>query len=122
MARASIAGVIVNVGLNIALIPTLGIPAAAAATAASVIVQAVVVLRRTEVLLHQSMQITELLAAWGVGTLALVGISQLPTSGAGIALHLVVAAAICLFGSGAFLWLKRGFQAGHATSSAAQPA
>jgi O-antigen/teichoic acid export membrane protein len=105
LAGASLAGVAVNVGINIALIPTLGLPAAAAATTLALVVQAVLVLRTAQRIVGASMRIGTLCLVWAAGTAVLVGCGTLPESPAGIALRVALAVAFCGLGWLAVRWL-----------------
>lgn len=112
LSRASALGAIMNVGLNIALIPRIGVEAAAVGIAVGAMLQASVVLKGVARQLDASMHLPSLVVLWGMGTGVLVALSQLPTSAAGLvvrAVLVVVALAFCW--SNARL-LRQGFRAG----------
>jgi O-antigen/teichoic acid export membrane protein len=110
LASSSLAGAVLNIALNVTLLPTLGLAAAAAATAAAVAVQAVIVLLRVQDILGTSMRLAQLGLAWVAGLAALVAMSTLPASPEGTAIRCVLALGMLIGGWQATRWLQRRYR------------
>jgi O-antigen/teichoic acid export membrane protein len=93
MAIASLAGVVVNIGLNVALIPTAGLVAAAIATDLAVALQALLIIRAAERLIGLSMHIPRLCLVWLGGTGVLVASSVIPSTYVGDGVRVLVMSA-----------------------------
>jgi O-antigen/teichoic acid export membrane protein len=98
LASSSITAAVLNIGLNVALIPLVGITAAAVATLLAVMVQSALVIRATGKLLGSSMGLPRLVAVWAVTSGVLVGLAAIPVGEAGYALRAVLIAALLYVG------------------------
>ena len=87
IATASLTAAIVNIALNLVLIPSHGIIGAASSTLVAYAVQAGMVLSRAQSLLGVRLVRLEVLAAVVAGTGLVLGTAALPTSPGGIALR-----------------------------------
>ena len=112
IALASLVGALVNLALNLTLIPVYGLEAAAASTAVAYVLHAALIIRWVERTLGTSMHLLVLGLVWVAALAVLVAASQLPDSELGMAMRVMVAIPVC---AGAFLairWLLRNFRAG----------
>jgi O-antigen/teichoic acid export membrane protein len=98
LARSSLAAGVLNIGLNVTLLPTFGLNAAAAATTAAVAVQSLMVIRASERHVDGSMRLGALCLVWAVGTAVMIGFAELPDTGSGVAGRIVLAVAMLLVG------------------------
>lgn len=119
LATASLLGMVVNIGLNLLLIPVWGLEGAAAVTVVSAALQAVIVLLAAEGQTGSSLRRPTLLAVWAAGTASFVVLSLLPENGAGIAVRVGCAAALVLALLVALRSTARAF--GAATSGSVLP-
>jgi len=81
MSTASVAGALLNVGINVTLIPYAGLEAAALGTALGVMLQSIVVIANVGRRLDASMHLPRLLGLWLAGMGLLVLLSRLPETG-----------------------------------------
>jgi O-antigen/teichoic acid export membrane protein len=111
LARGSLLGAVLAVGLSVALIPELELEGAALAGLVGVIAQATVVIVDVGRQLVADMRVPVLAVAWIGGAGALAALSQLPDDGAGVGLRVLLGliAAACCWLSGR--WLSHGFAA-----------
>jgi O-antigen/teichoic acid export membrane protein len=110
LATASLMGAVLNIVVNVTLIPTLGLPAAAAATVAAVALQAVIVLIRAQDILQTSLQLPQLTVAWIAGLAALVAIAELPYTTVTAAIRGVIALGLVAGGWHSAQWLQRRYR------------
>lgn len=109
MATASMTGVVVNIGVNLILIPRFGLVGAAIATAVSVDVQALLILLMAQRLINLGMHIGRLMLVWGASTGMLVAFALIPISSGGFAFRVLLGAAVLGVGWIAVRWLSRAF-------------
>lgn len=111
LARGSLLGAVLAIGLSVVLIPELGIEGAALAGLIGVLAQATVVVGDAGRQLVTDMRMPALALAWIGGAAALAALSQLPHDGAGIAARVALGlvAAACCWLSGR--WLSKSFAA-----------
>lgn len=109
MATASLTAVVVNIGMNLLLIPRFGLVGAAIATAVSVDIQALLILLMAQRLIGLGMHIGHLTLIWAAGTGMLVALTYIPNSSGGWVLRVPLGAATLATGWLALRWLIRAF-------------
>lgn len=109
MGTASIGGLVLNIGLNVALIPRYGLVAAAAATAAAFAAQTVPVLLEAQKLLGQRLDVLRISLVWLLGTGVLVLVAKIPISPTGYVIRGVLVAPAVLSGVFAIRRLRGAF-------------
>lgn len=119
LATASLLGMLVNVGLNLVLIPVWGLEGAAVVTVVSAALQAMIVLLAAEEQTGSSLRRPVLLAIWTAGTGLFVALSLLPEDGVGVATRAGCAAVVCL---ALLVVLRRTARAFGAATSGVVPA
>lgn len=121
LATASLVGVIVNVGLNVLLIPEWGLVGAALTTVIAVVIQAVLILAAAQRLLEMSMSIGRLCVLWVGGTGVLVVLALIPETALGLLLRILLAALIGVAGWMAVRWMRTSFDTARATAVTVSP-
>jgi O-antigen/teichoic acid export membrane protein len=106
MAIASLTGVVLNIGLNVALIPSWGLIAAAMTTVIAVVAQSLLVLFRVQQMLNARMRIPQLCLVWAIGIAALAAVAEIPSSLEGLLLRIILATAAVLAGWMTVRWLR----------------
>jgi O-antigen/teichoic acid export membrane protein len=108
IAVASGIGAVLNVVLNLVLLPVMGIAGAGLATVLSFAVQLIIVMRDVERKLELPMRLVEVLAIAGVGAAVLVPVAALPTDASPVTLgaRLAVAALALAIGAAAIKKLR----------------
>jgi O-antigen/teichoic acid export membrane protein len=104
IARASSLGAVVNVVLNLALIPVWGLTGAALTTLVAYGVISLVALRRTEIVIGYQLNLAHLVRLWTAAAVVMLVLSVIPTNAAGWAVRGTIAA---LMGIAAVAALQR---------------
>jgi O-antigen/teichoic acid export membrane protein len=122
MGTASIGGLVLNVGLNVALIPRYGLVAAAAATAAAFAAQTVPVLFETQKLLGERLQVVRIGLVWLLGTGVLILVAKIPMTTTGYALRGALVVPAVLIGVAAIRRLRSVFSLTFGAQPSHEPA
>jgi O-antigen/teichoic acid export membrane protein len=110
IARASALGAVVNVGLNLWLIPLWGLTGAALTTLVAYGVISLVALRHTEVVVGSHLELTRLVRLWAGATLVMLALSAVPTDATGWWLRGTVAVVVAIAAWAALQRARDGYE------------